>query len=604
MSDDPPTEQATRRGLGVWRRQVAVSLVFAALLALLVLSFYWQGRRREWALRATQAQHRLDIAYETFSQELQRIMADALFLADQTGGRHLASPSLVTDGGPDNEFRERLTAEYADFVRRKAIYDQIRLIDLSGQEVIRVNLQQGKGVAVPPEALQDKSDRYYFQAARSLGAGEVFVSELDLNQEHGKIENPLKPVIRFTTPVVDAQHNVRGYLALNYLGSHLLAKLQNQGVPGATLLLRYDSHYVLGLRDEQCWGWLLGHAITFANEFPREWARIDNMSEGVLTSLGLFAARPISLSRPEGVSHQHDRRGTMFAVSYLPYREVFATSRDLLQRLLLLAASVLVPWLIFARYWAHATLARETQARQIASSEERLRELSARLLRLQEEERKAISREIHDELGQQVTAISLDLKLVQRNISSEKGIEQLQQAIDRNQHLLDSLHAFARRVRPAVLDDLGLLDALRSQLAEFQQRTEVEVDADLLPHGDGIPDHIADSVYRLVQESLTNVAKHAGATRVWLSMDVSHDSDPSMLHLRVRDDGRGGADEGAGNRLGLVGMRERVDLLGGRIEVASSATQGTQVIIDIPLVAPAPENGRVCRDSPTRSTRN
>ena len=112
-------------------------------------------------------------------------------------------------------------------------------------------------------------------------------------------------------------------------------------------------------------------------------------------------------------------------------------------------------------------ISRQLQNQQIAISEERLRELSSRLLRIQEDERRAISREIHDELGQQATAINLDLKLADRNIESEQARSHLERAIRENEQLLQTLHAFATRVRPAVLDDLGLRDALQSHLWEF-----------------------------------------------------------------------------------------------------------------------------------------
>ena len=226
----------------------------------------------------------------------------------------------------------------------------------------------------------------------------------------------------------------------------------------------------------------------------------------------------------------------------------------------------------------------QLQNDQIATSEERLRELSSRLLRIQEEERRAISREIHDELGQQATAINLDLKMAHRNIKSEQAGPNLERAIRENEQLLQTLHAFASRVRPAVLDDLGLRDALESHVWEFQERTHIDVDADLSFDSAEIPDEIADNAYRLVQESLTNVAKHAEASRVRVSLSIEKSDSSRHLYISIRDDGRGyDAIEYNGHRLGLVGMQERVDLLSGELRMKSNVDEGTNIEITLPF---------------------
>ena len=260
---------------------------------------------------------------------------------------------------------------------------------------------------------------------------------------------------------------------------------------------------------------------------------------------------------------------------------MFAASNELLKRLLTFSAGVFALALVFTRTWARATWSRQQQARRIAESEERLRELSSRLLRLQEDERRAISREIHDELGQQATAINLDLKLAFRNIDTGKAESHLQRAIEENETLLSTLHAFAKRVRPAVLDDLGLADAIETHLADFADRTGVQVKSNIsVP--DAVPNPIADNTFRLIQESLNNVAKHADAKTVELVIRPTG-QEPSGLYLSIRDDGCGNATEGDGRGLGLIGMRERVDLLGGEMMIDSLAGSGTSISIELPL---------------------
>ena len=522
------------RGL-VFRRQLAACTAFLVLLAIVVGILYWQDRRREWTLRSEQAKHRLDTAYTLITRELERVRADILFLADQQAVRQFAAGQLKE--------KAAIEAEYVDFLRRKTTYDQIRLLDLQGREAIRVNFDDLHPAAVPASELQDKSDRYYFRDALALAAGDVAVSDFDLNLEHGQVEQPLKPVIRFTTPIVDDQSHTRAILVLNYLGSQLLSELVNPSLPGATILLRHDGHYLRGLHQEDAWGWLLGHDRTFARQFPAEWARINDLTD-------CARARPTEHLPPGGSGSLSPRpqtattktsttnRESIVLVSYVPRSQVFVASGELLQRLLLVAGCIFVPLVVFTRFWATAVASREIQGRRMAQSEERLRELSARLLRIQEDERRAISREIHDELGQQVTAINLDLKLADRNLETGKARPHLERAIGENAELLKSLHAFATRVRPAVLDDLGLFDAIESHLWEFQERTRIDVDADLSARLSELPDDVADHVYRLLQESLNNVAKHADARRVSVRLAFD-ESAAGNLHLVVSDDGRG-----------------------------------------------------------------
>ena len=408
----------------------------------------------------------------------------------------------------------------------------------------------------------------------------------------GNIETPYKPVIRFVTPVVDESDEIQAFLVLNYLGEELLGELRRPASAGRTFLVRQDGHYIQGLTKDDAWGWLLNHQRTFAAQFPQAWAKMDHASPCRLTAQGAFASRRIPMGRvadkePSAADVARPlalegEENSLMAVFYLPRELVFAASNELLKRLLMLGAVVLVLAGLLTRSWAKATWSRQRQARHLAASEERLRELSSRLLRIQEDERRAISREIHDELGQQATAINLDLKLAARMTKSSEAAEHLRRAIDENEALLQTLHEFAQRVRPAVLDDLGLADALETHLGDFKQRTGLLVKPRIAIPSIGIPDEIADNAFRLVQESLNNVAKHAEANRVEVDLSLSDEEPPEML-ISVRDDGRGNALSPTGRGLGLKGMRERVDLLGGQLQIESTPGNGTTINIRLPL---------------------
>ncbi len=583
-------ERETPNAASLLKRQIIVCAAFCVLLAVIIGSLYWQSRQREWTLRSVQSKHRLDIAYDLIAREIDRVCADALFLADQ--------PKVKQFSQGNRGHLKDLQEEYQRFLNRKQTYDQIRLLDLHGKEMIRVNYSSARASSVDDAELQDKSDRYYFQESLPLRPNEVFVSEFDLNLEHGEIERPLNPVIRFVTPVVSEIGDTKALLVLNYFGAELLPELDDSTRPGTTMLLRPDGHFIRNPNAEDSWGWLLGHERTFAKRFPSEWSRIDTIDESVLTANGVFAATRIPLGRtarttsskqragidiaPSEKHHASDIRDTIIVVSHLAPTRVFAASNELLNRLLILAGCVLAPVAIIARYWSFATLTRQIQSRKIATSESKLRELSGRLLRTQEDERRALSREIHDEFGQQVTAINLDLKLAQRNVANEKVASHLERAINENETLLECLHSFAARVRPAVLDDLGLRDAMESHLSEFQQRTGIPVLADLKFRNQDIPDHIADHCYRLLQESLNNILKHADATKVWVSMSANPDT-KTGVSMTIRDDGCGY--EGTVNESGhgLIGMRERVDLLNGEFCMTSDRVNGPRIEAVLPI---------------------
>src|SRR5262249_35968639 len=149
-------------------------------------------------------------------------------------------------------------AEYALLCKERGVYDQIRYLDDEGQERIRINYNDGNPLIVPEKELQSKANRYYFTQTMLLKRDEGFVSPLDLNVEHDKIEEPFKPVIRFATPVYDKNHAKRGVLILNYLGSALLNKLAEVSVsfPGSSWLLNRDGYFLRGPSTEEEWAFM------------------------------------------------------------------------------------------------------------------------------------------------------------------------------------------------------------------------------------------------------------------------------------------------------------------------------------------------------------
>jgi signal transduction histidine kinase len=298
------------------------------------------------------------------------------------------------------------------------------------------------------------------------------------------------------------------------------------------------------------------------------------------------------------------RAGTFFAEAILPLEETHRSASEanvrlsraneaLNQRTVELAASNRnLKKEIVQRQAVEENLRQSEQhssrlLEQSRRQQEQLRHLSHKLLSAQEEERKRISRELHDVIAQVLTGIHVQLA----NLKTDAAVntQGLTRNISRTQRLVeksvDIVHRFARELRPAVLDDLGLVPALHSHLNEFAKRTSLRVHLTTFTAG-----RIAELdsarrtvLYRVAQEALNNVARHAQASRV----EVSLLRVPHGLRLQIKDDGKSFRVEHVlrarkNQRLGLVGMRERVEMVGGEFTVESAPGHGTAVQAQIP----------------------
>jgi len=243
-----------------------------------------------------------------------------------------------------------------------------------------------------------------------------------------------------------------------------------------------------------------------------------------------------------------------------------------------------------------AELAQANTALQIEIAERRLaeqqvRELLGGQVQAVEEERRRISRELHDTLGQHLAALAIGLKAIKEDAacaaSVGERVARVQQAVRMIEEELDRL---AYELRPLALDDLGLEDALRGHVLNWS--AESGVTADLHTHGlrlGRLPAMVETTVYRVVQEALTNVRKHAGASRVGLIVEWRFDE----LRVVVEDDGCGfdsaNVPSEAGRRLGLLGMAERAKLVAGRLEIESVPGRGTTIYLAIPVASDGEE---------------
>jgi signal transduction histidine kinase len=225
---------------------------------------------------------------------------------------------------------------------------------------------------------------------------------------------------------------------------------------------------------------------------------------------------------------------------------------------------------------------------ELRAKEQRLRELSSRAVLLQEAERRVIARELHDSAGQALTAIRINLQIIAQ-LEQSGGNERVAGLASRTLTIADATLEEIRRavsmLGPAILDDVGLVAAIQRLCDDFGERSDLRIDSDLaeLPQG-GLSAALESVCYRVAQEALTNVARHARATHVRVALTL----DPGAVHLEVADNGQGfdpsPRPRGSPGGRGLVGMRERVELLGGTLRIATQPGGGTTITVDLPRV--------------------
>jgi signal transduction histidine kinase len=218
--------------------------------------------------------------------------------------------------------------------------------------------------------------------------------------------------------------------------------------------------------------------------------------------------------------------------------------------------------------------------------QEQLRDLSRQVLSAQEDERKKISRELHDVIGQTLTGINIRLATLKKESASatkelDRNIAHTQRLVE---HSVSIVHRFARELRPAALDDLGLIPALHSFMKSFTERTGVRVSLTAYAMVERMDTAKRTVLYRVAQEALANVARHARASRVEVIIQKLAQS----ICMKIKDDGQSFRVDGVlhangSKRLGLLGMRERLEMVDGSFDVESTPGKGTTIIAQIPF---------------------
>ncbi len=317
MSQSPQTNNRRRIVVDFLMIFVPLCLVSGVLFGLV---FFEDLKLKNESLRTRTREQvvegQVDLALDSINEEFQEVSADLLTISG------LQEMKKVLDG--DAADTAGLARDFLQFAATKKKYDQIRYIDAAGMEIIRVNYNSGRPAIVPQEQLQNKARRYYFRDTFVLKEGQIYVSPLDLNIEHGAIEQPLKPMIRFGVPLFSTQGEKKGVLIINYLGRIFLERLAKIAIPQTDnfSLLNPQGYWLKGPDAADEWGFMYaGKArVTFGRRYPEAWERIFADRTGQFyTENGLFTFQtfyPLS-------ADQQSSSGT---------KEPFAPSRGKVER--------------------------------------------------------------------------------------------------------------------------------------------------------------------------------------------------------------------------------------------------------------------------------
>jgi signal transduction histidine kinase len=237
-----------------------------------------------------------------------------------------------------------------------------------------------------------------------------------------------------------------------------------------------------------------------------------------------------------------------------------------------------VPEILKSKVAVFVELHRKSE--RLRESEEKLRRLAAHLISVREEERTHIAREIHDELGQVLTGLKMEVTWLAKRLREKPLVEKTDSMCKLIDMTVQTVRKIATGLRPEMLDDMGLIAAVGWQAKEFQKRTGIRCRAKLPPEVKLDMD-ISTTMFRIFQEILTNVARHSRATRVDIELSVSDE----RVALEAIDNGVGIADSDLNGRksLGLLGMHERALLFGGEVRITGTPGHGTRVSVSIPV---------------------
>ncbi len=312
-----------------------------SLLALLTFYLYQQEAKSQIRVLSAMEEHHAQQIANTIEKNFDSVFSDLLYLANQKHALQLLTeePTIL---------RGEIETDYLLFSRSKKLYDQVRIIDRAGQEIIRVNYNAGEPAIVPPAKLQTKTHRYYVEECKNLGRNAIYLSPFDLNIENRQIELPRKPMIRLCTPVLSEANEPLGVVVLNYFGQKIIDDaLAVVDIATASFwLVNAQGYWLKGRHPGEEWGFMhpKRKQQSIADSFPEEWQSISTQDTGQFISpAGMFTfttITPFDLSKKFVLKKDlHTTYASNYkwkAITHIPREKLAGISQMILQRLFLI----------------------------------------------------------------------------------------------------------------------------------------------------------------------------------------------------------------------------------------------------------------------------
>ena len=518
-----------------------------------------------------------------------------------------------------------LVNDFSLFSRGSKIFDQIRMLNETGMEIARINLFEEKPVIVPSEKLQFKGDRYYFKDTIGLEKGEIFVSPFDLNIERGKIEQPLKPMIRFATPAFDRKGQKRGVIIFNYLGANLIQDIKGLVIdsPGFYMLLNSDGYWIIGMDAEDEWGFMYesNKKQTLKNAMPVVWDKISESESGQFenreglftftTVYPLFEGWKSSTGSGEafGTSAEIKKAKEYYwkVVSYIPEAFLMKEAGKILNKYIYICIMIILILGIGSWFLASARIRKNEAVRELAN---RTEELGQANIRLQELDRlksifiASMSHELRTPLNSIIGFTGIILQGIAGEINEEQR-KQLTMVKNSANHLLELISDIIDlskieagkvelRIREFNLSDLirKLEASSRISVAEKGLKLSVEVPDRLIVKSDErrtkqvLFNFVSNAVkFTDTGEISIKAAKRGGGVEVsvrdtGIGIKKDHMERLFKAFSRIRNEG---VPFREGTGLGLYLSKKIAHLLHGEIRAESEIGKGSVFTFSLPL---------------------
>jgi len=509
----------------------------------------------------------------------------------------------------DERNRLDLESELMALSTISGAYDQIRILGNDGKELIRINYNNGHPASVPADKLQDKVHRYYFQESLPLKDREIYISPFDLNIENQKIEVPLKPMIRVSTPIYDDTGCRIGFAILNYLGQRIINRLDGGGhsESGSTMLLNENGYWLASAHPEKNWAFMFEDRkdLTFKAEAPETWARIKTMDQGQFsTPIGLYTVSTVSVTPLDSVKVKVAEHREWKVVCFTSADNIRAYVTPVRLRYLTIFGVIFLLSVLIGLTRARFSAARENNRRDLEAArkaaEEANRAKSDFLAHMSHEIRTpmnaivglthlALKTELTDKQADYLSKVSLSansLLGIINDILDFSKIEAGRLAVEETDFLLDD-------VLNNIINMLGLTAEQKG--IEF-----------LLLVRSTVPNRLRGDALRLGQVLLNlanNAVKFTKEGEVMLRADLlEQDGTTAVIRFSVRDTGIGisrehldrlfqpfsQADDSTtrqfgGTGLGLSISKRLVEIMGGEMAVTSEPGKGSEFSFIIPL---------------------